>query len=50
MDWIDLGIAALGNFVSGIMPDGMLKDLLVKGIIGGAGSVLVFLPLENAIK
>jgi len=44
MDWIDLGIAALGDFISGIMPDGMLKDLLVKGIISGAGSVLVFLP------
>lgn len=44
MDWIDFGITALGNFVSGIMSDGMLKDLLVKGIIGGAGSVLIFLP------
>lgn len=44
MNWIDLGISALGDFVAGIMPDGMLKDLLVKGIISGAGSVLVFLP------
>ncbi|MDB4582063.1 ferrous iron transport protein B [Draconibacterium sp.] len=44
MDWIDMGVAALGDFVSGIMPEGMLKDLFVKGIIGGAGSVLVFLP------
>ncbi len=44
MDWIDMGIVALGDLISGIMPDGMLKDLLVKGIINGAGSVLVFLP------
>ncbi|MCF6333377.1 MAG: ferrous iron transport protein B [Draconibacterium sp.] len=44
MKWIDFGIAALGNFVSGIMPAGMLKDLFVNGIINGAGSVLVFLP------
>jgi len=44
MAWIDLGISALGNFVSGIMQDGMLKDLLVNGIINGAGSVLIFLP------
>ena len=43
-NWIDLGVSAFGNFVSGIMPDGMLKDLLVNGIINGAGSVLVFLP------
>ena len=44
MGWIDAGILAFGDFVSGLMPDGMLKDLLVKGIISGAGSVLVFLP------
>lgn len=44
MDWIDTGIVALGNFLSGIMPQGMLQDLLVKGILNGAGSVLVFLP------
>jgi ferrous iron transport protein B len=44
MDWIDSGIIALGNFISGIMQDGMLKDLLVKGIISGTGSVLIFLP------
>jgi ferrous iron transport protein B len=44
MDWIDIGVSAFGDFVNNIMPSGMLKDLLVKGIIGGAGSVLVFLP------
>ncbi|WP_319226485.1 ferrous iron transport protein B [Draconibacterium orientale] len=44
MDWIDMGVVALGNFISNIIPDGMLNDLLVDGIIGGAGSVLVFLP------
>ena len=43
-NWIDMGVSAFGNFVSGIMPNGMLKDLLVNGIINGAGSVLVFLP------
>lgn len=26
------------------MPDGMFKDLLVDGVIGGVGSVIVFLP------
>lgn len=44
MNWIDLGVTALSNFISGIMPEGMLKDLLINGIINGAGSVLVFLP------
>jgi ferrous iron transport protein B len=44
MNWIDMGVAALGNLVTNIMPEGMLRDLLVNGIISGAGSVLVFLP------
>ncbi len=44
MNWIDLAVLAFGDFVSGILPEGMLKDLLVNGIISGAGSVLVFLP------
>ena len=44
MEWIDLGVLALGNFISEIMPGGMLKDLITDGIISGAGSVLVFLP------
>ncbi|WP_346859836.1 ferrous iron transport protein B [uncultured Draconibacterium sp.] len=44
MDWIDLGVTAFGDFVHTTLPDGMLNDLLVDGIINGAGSVLVFLP------
>jgi len=44
MNWIDMGVTALSNFISGIMPEGMLKDLLINGIISGAGSVIVFLP------
>ncbi|MCA1758573.1 MAG: ferrous iron transport protein B, partial [Bacteroidales bacterium] len=44
MEWIDSGVQALGNFISGIMPEGMFKDLITDGIISGAGSVLVFLP------
>ncbi|WP_346864226.1 ferrous iron transport protein B [uncultured Draconibacterium sp.] len=44
MDWIDLGVTAFGDFVHTTIPHGMLNDLLVDGIINGAGSVLVFLP------
>jgi ferrous iron transport protein B len=44
MDWIDKGVLAFGDLISGLLSDGMLKDLLVKGIISGVGSVLVFLP------
>lgn len=42
--WLESGVEALGNWVAGILPEGMLNDLLVDGIITGVGGVLVFLP------
>ena len=44
MDWIDSGVTFLGNWLQTNMPEGMLKDLLVDGIIGGVGGVIIFLP------
>lgn len=44
MEWIEMGVEALGNGVAGIMPEGPLNDLLVNGIIAGVGGVIVFLP------
>lgn len=42
--WLEAGVAAIGNWVGSIMPEGMLRDLVVDGIIAGVGGVLVFLP------
>ena len=44
MDWIDLGVSWLGDFIGNTMSDGPLKAMLVDGVIGGVGSVIVFLP------
>lgn len=44
MDWIDGLVGLISDFVSATMPNGMLKDLLVDGIIGGVGGVIIFLP------
>jgi ferrous iron transport protein B len=44
MDWIDKAVHLLGSFLDKTMAEGMLKDLLIDGIIGGVGSVIVFLP------
>ena len=44
MDWIDAAFGALGELVASYMPDGMLKDMIADGIIGGVGAVIVFLP------
>jgi len=37
-------ISRTGDLVSAILPDGMLKDLLIDGILGGVGGVIIFLP------
>ncbi len=44
MDLIDESVGQLGAWVQAHMPEGMLRSLLVEGIIAGAGGVLVFLP------
>lgn len=44
MEWIDAGVGYLGNFLGSIMNEGILKDLVIDGIIGGVGGVIIFLP------
>lgn len=44
VSWIESGVSALSNWVYNGLSPGMLRDLLVDGIIGGVGGVLVFLP------
>jgi len=42
--WIADGVGLLSDFVSSILPNGIFRDLLVDGVIGGVGSVISFLP------
>ncbi len=44
MNFIDEHVAAVGAWVKGAMAPGDLRDLLTGGVIGGVGSVIVFLP------
>lgn len=44
MGWIEDGIAALQAWVGARMAEGDLRSFVVDGVIGGVGSVLVFLP------
>lgn len=44
MEWIEQLVAWISGLVSEHMPDGPFKDLLLDGVIGGVGSVIVFLP------
>ncbi|MBA4321493.1 MAG: ferrous iron transport protein B, partial [Odoribacter sp.] len=42
--WMELGIGKLSEFTSNFLPEGIIRDFLTEGIIGGAGAVIVFLP------
>lgn len=44
MDWIGAGFEAAGNLAQRWMPESLLRDLLVDGVLAGVGSVAVFLP------
>ena len=44
MHAVESVVGWVGAVVGGILPAGMLRSLVVDGIIGGVGSVVVFLP------
>lgn len=44
MEWIESLVSVISSTLQQYMPDGMLKDLMVDGIVGGVGGVIVFLP------
>jgi len=44
MQWIESLVALISDRLAACIPSGPLKDLLIDGILGGVGSVIVFLP------
>lgn len=42
--WIEWLVEQIASLAETFMPAGLLKDLIVDGIIGGVGGVIVFLP------
>lgn len=44
MDLLEQGFGALGDSARAALPEGILADLVVDGVIAGVGGVLVFLP------
>ena len=44
MDLIETGMLELGSLVRRVLPEAMLTDLLVDGVIAGVGNVIIFLP------
>ena len=44
MDFIDAGVASLGNTVHAQLPAGLFADFLADGLIAGVGAVIIFVP------
>ncbi|MGE8368836.1 ferrous iron transport protein B [Cupriavidus sp.] len=44
MDGLEAGVHWFGEIVGSHLPEGMLRSLLVDGLIAGLGAVIVFLP------
>ncbi len=44
MHWVEQAFAITGNWLNGIMSPGLVKDLLVNGILAGVSGIAVFVP------
>lgn len=44
MEWIENGVGAASDLCSALLPEGILRSLIVDGVIAGIGSIIVFLP------
>lgn len=44
MEWIDSAVSWIGDIAATGLPEGALRDFVVDALVGGVGSVIVFLP------
>jgi ferrous iron transport protein B len=44
MNWIDAGVSVVSGFLQGVIPAGMVHDLLIDGVVAGVGGTIIFLP------
>jgi ferrous iron transport protein B len=44
VELIEGGVGILGDFLGSNLPEGILRDFVVEGLIAGVGGVIVFLP------
>jgi ferrous iron transport protein B len=44
VQWIEAGVQLISEAIGGVLPQGTLRGLVLDGIVGGVGSVIVFLP------
>lgn len=44
MNWVEAGFAALSGWIDSLMPDNMLQDVIINGLLAGIGGIAVFIP------
>jgi ferrous iron transport protein B len=44
VQWIEAGVALVAAGAGALLPEGILRDLILEGVIAGVGSVIVFMP------
>lgn len=44
MDWVELAFSGINAAIQNTLPDGVLKDLILNGVLAGLSGVIVFLP------
>ncbi|WP_276132962.1 ferrous iron transport protein B [Polluticoccus soli] len=44
MTWVESGFAFVSEWLSGVLPDNLFRDLLINGILAGISGIAVFIP------
>lgn len=44
MDWVEHGFTALSGWLNSVMPDNIIRDILVNGLLAGISGIAVFIP------
>jgi len=44
MNWVEAGFGYLTNIFNSLLPDSLVKDLLVNGLLAGIGGIVIFIP------
>ena len=44
MDFVDTAFAQLSEWLASALPQGMVNDLIVNGVLAGLGGVIIFIP------
>ncbi len=44
MDWIDTGFTSISGWLNNVLPQNLITDLLINGVIAGLGGIVIFVP------